>query len=676
MNRVGQQLGNYRLIRLLGEGAFAEVYLGEHIHLGTQAAIKVLHTQLGRTDIEPFRNEARTIAHLEHPHIVRVLDFGVEGTTPFLVMGYAPKGTLRTRYPKGSRLPLATVVSYVQQVASALQYAHDQKLVHRDVKPENLLLGRADEILLSDFGIALASQSSQYQGQSTPRVAGTIAYMAPEQIQAHPCPASDQYSLGIVVYEWLSGERPFHGSISEIALKHSLVPPPSLLGRGISRFSPAVEQVVMTALAKDPRQRFDCILAFADALREAAQLPPHSRSTPALHTLPTETSEIVAPLSPQKRRSGKRSPLLIGGALGLSLLIVLVITVWSIIAMHRGSLPLLGAQPKVPLVTTTPPMQVAQRWAFHTGDPVTSSPTVINGVLYVGSGDKKVYGIDTGTGQQKWAFATGGYVASSPTVVDGVLYVGSGDNKVYAVDARTGQQRWAFPTGGYVRSSPMLVDGVLYVGSGDNKVYAVDARTGQQKWAFPTGSYVRSSPTIVDGVLYIGSWDHKVYALDARTGQQKWTFPTGGPVDSSPLVVNGMLYVGSNDSSVYGIDARTGQQKWAFVTGGYVASAPAVVNGVLYISSDKVYALDARTGQQKWAFSTVSKVFSSPTVVNGVLYIGSDKVYALDAKTGQQRWAFAMNSEVVSTPTVVNGVLYVGSDDGYVYALTLLVSSS
>src|SRR5947208_85833 len=99
---VGQQLSNYRLIRLLGEGGFAEVYLGEHVYLGTQTAIKVLHTQLVGEDMDKFRTEARTIAHLEHPHIVRILDFGVEGKTPFLVMSYAPNGTLRQRQPKGA----------------------------------------------------------------------------------------------------------------------------------------------------------------------------------------------------------------------------------------------------------------------------------------------------------------------------------------------------------------------------------------------------------------------------------------------------------------------------------------------------------------------------------------------------------------------------------------------
>ncbi len=229
-DRVGQQLGNYRLIRLLGRGGFAEVYLGEHLRLGTHAAVKVLYTRLASTDeVERFQKEAHTIAHLEHPHIVRVFDFDVINDTPFLVMSYAVGGTLRQHHPKGTVLPLTTIISYVKQVADALQYAHDQRLVHRDIKPENMLIGRRGEILLSDFGIALVAQSSRYQG--TQDMAGTVAYMAPEQIQAHPRPASDQYSLGIVVYEWLCGDRPFHGSFTEIAIKHSVVPP----GQGCQR---------------------------------------------------------------------------------------------------------------------------------------------------------------------------------------------------------------------------------------------------------------------------------------------------------------------------------------------------------------------------------------------------------------------------------------------------------
>jgi serine/threonine protein kinase len=267
-NLIGQQFGSYRLLRRLGAGGFAEVYLGEHIHLGTQVAIKVLHTQLAPTDIDSFRMEARTIAHLIHPHIIRVLDFNVAGSTPFLVMDYAASGTMRERHPRGSIIPLSTIVTYIQQIADALQYAHDEKLIHRDIKPENILLDQRNNVLLSDFGIALVAQSSRYQ--NTQDVIGTAAYMSPEQIQGKPRPASDQYSLGIVVYEWLSGTRPFEGSFTELCAQHMFAPPPPLREK-VPIISPEVEHVVMTALAKDPKQRFGNISAFATALQQACQ---------------------------------------------------------------------------------------------------------------------------------------------------------------------------------------------------------------------------------------------------------------------------------------------------------------------------------------------------------------------------------------------------------------------
>ncbi len=267
---IGQQFGNYQLTRLLGQGGFADVYLGEHVYLKTQAAIKVLQLRLSGTNLESFLNEARTIAHLEHPNIVAVLDFGVQGTIPFLVMSYAPNGTLRQRYPGGNALPLSTVVTYVRQVAGALQYAHDQRVIHRDVKPENLLLGRTNDVLLSDFSIAQATQSSSHQ--STQAFAGTVAYMAPEHIKGKPRPASDQYALAIVAYEWLSGGRPFHGSFMDLCTQHMTASPPPLRTR-VPTISPAVEAVVMTALAKDPQKRFNSVWAFANTLEQAAKAP-------------------------------------------------------------------------------------------------------------------------------------------------------------------------------------------------------------------------------------------------------------------------------------------------------------------------------------------------------------------------------------------------------------------
>src|SRR5215831_15861149 len=134
-----------------------------------------------------------------------------------------------------------------------------------------MLLGERGEVLLSDFGIATVAQSSRYQG--TQEVAGTAAYMAPEQITGHPRPASDQYALGIVVYEWLTGARPFHGSFNEIASQHLFAAPPPLRDK-LPTLSPAVEQVVLTALAKEPQQRFASMQAFATAFEQACQMTP------------------------------------------------------------------------------------------------------------------------------------------------------------------------------------------------------------------------------------------------------------------------------------------------------------------------------------------------------------------------------------------------------------------
>jgi serine/threonine protein kinase len=294
--KVGQQLGNYRLIRLLGEGGFAQVYLGEHVYLDTQAAIKVLQTQLTSDNVEWFRSEARTIARLVHPNIVRVLDYGVDAMTPFLVLDYAPNGSLRQQYPKGMRLPLPTIISYAKQVAEALQFAHDEKFIHRDVKPENMLLGRRREVLLSDFGLALIAQSTRYQNLQN--VAGTLSYMSPEQIQGKPRPASDQYSLGVVVYEWLSGEVLFQGSFTEIISQQLVVTPPPLSSK-IPGVSPALEQVVMTALEKDPKKRFGSVREFASALEQASQAEIEQTPVPVV---PQVSGALPEPTIPPLRR--------------------------------------------------------------------------------------------------------------------------------------------------------------------------------------------------------------------------------------------------------------------------------------------------------------------------------------------------------------------------------------
>lgn len=272
VNRVqaGQQLGSYRLLQRLGEGGFAEVYLGEHRYLQRRVAIKVLLVSLAgdNKESERFRQEAQTMAALKHPHIIGCLDFGIEQNIPYIVMDYAPGGTLRDRHPEGEVVPVDTAVAYVEQVASALQYAHDRGVIHLDVKPENMLLGPNGEVLLSDFGLARFTYSVSKRVTS---LIGTISYMAPEYIQRRPQAASDQYSLAMVAYEWLTGIRPFEGDDERAIAGQQLQMLPSSLRATMPVLPAAVDEVVLAALAKKPEERYPKVSEFAEALSLASR---------------------------------------------------------------------------------------------------------------------------------------------------------------------------------------------------------------------------------------------------------------------------------------------------------------------------------------------------------------------------------------------------------------------
>jgi serine/threonine protein kinase len=287
---VGKQVGEYRLVRFLGNGTFGDVYEGVQIYLETHVAIKLLKGSFQEEEIEKFRDEARILARLEHPHIVRILTFNVakfDGQDfPFLAMSLAPNGTLLKRHPRGTPLPLPTIVAYVKQIASALQYAHDSKYIHRDVKPENILLGKNDELLLSDFGVAVIAHSTNSLGR--PNVGGTLPYMAPEQLRGRPLAASDQYALGVIAYEWLCGTRPFRGTEAEIIAQHlSTLPPP--LKKELC-IPPTIEDVIRKALAKNPDKRFPNIQAFATALEQAflGQTVPKAQEEPIFQAPPND----------------------------------------------------------------------------------------------------------------------------------------------------------------------------------------------------------------------------------------------------------------------------------------------------------------------------------------------------------------------------------------------------
>jgi hypothetical protein len=262
------RLGNYKLIRLLGTGQYTIVYLGEHIHLKSQAAVKMFQAHMVEDERISRLAGLRRAAALRHPHIARVLEFGDDGGRQFLVSEYAMHGPLRLG--AGEQLPLSTVVAYVDAIAAALQYAHKRGLVHGAIKPENILLGQGERVLLTDFRAWPYPAAGNDSDELVTLQHGEAAiYLAPEQWHGRSSPASDQYALAIVIYEWLRGTPPFQGSLTDLHESHCHAVPPVLPEVAVQAFR-EVERVLQKALAKDEQQRFTDIHTFAQAFAQAA----------------------------------------------------------------------------------------------------------------------------------------------------------------------------------------------------------------------------------------------------------------------------------------------------------------------------------------------------------------------------------------------------------------------
>lgn len=344
-------------------------------------------------------------------------------------------------------------------------------------------------------------------------------------------------------------------------------------------------------------------------------------------------------------------------------------------------------------------------WELETGGTIRSAPALVDGVLYVGSGDGHLYAIDAADGRVLWRYDAGAAVHSSPAVHGDLVLFTDRRNVVRALRRTDGRLVWELEAGpdlpldwgwegwDYVAASVGLVPsadgrGLAVFGSGDGAVRAVDAETGAQRWRFDTGRRIRATPAIADGVAYIGGGDGRLYALDVASGEPIWIFETAGvgldaadfgfdrtQIQSSAAVADGTVYFGSRDASLYAVDAATGIERWHLTDGtSWVVASPAVRRDLVISgrsSNGRVRAVDARTGEERWAVETGGPVFSDPVLVDETVYVGSGSgwVYALAAADGAERWKFRTGRAIYGGPVVADGRLYVGSDDGTLYAL-------
>lgn len=312
----------YKLYERLGEGGMAEVHRAEDLRLGREVAVKILRPQYAgeKSFLDRFINEARSMAGFSHPNVVNVYDVGRDSQRYYIVMEYVPGEDLRQLLERSGSLPAKQALDIARQMAQGIGYAHRKGLVHRDIKPGNILITPAGEVKVADFGIAKAMASV---GLTEPGVVwGTTAYLSPEQVRGETAtPASDVYAMGVVLYEMLAGQPPFQGEDRvAIALKHLHDPPPPFdtnvqVPRG-------VVFLVQKALSKEPKERFanaeemarslgEYLRAGAEATTSRPIVSPTASSQPTRVTpTPEPTPEPPTRVATPAPRNGteRRSP--------------------------------------------------------------------------------------------------------------------------------------------------------------------------------------------------------------------------------------------------------------------------------------------------------------------------------------------------------------------------------
>jgi outer membrane protein assembly factor BamB len=356
------------------------------------------------------------------------------------------------------------------------------------------------------------------------------------------------------------------------------------------------------------------------------------------------------------------------------------------------------------------PTSMTEKWSFHTGGAVMSSPAVVQSKVYIGSDDHNWYCIDAQTGAQVWNFTTGYYIRASPAVVNGKFYSGTDDGYIYCLDANTGTQLWKTAAPGSVlpimtgtypewRSSPAVANGKVYVGSLDAKLYCLDANSGNILWTMQASGPILSNPTYIEGDgIYFGSVDGVVYKINPASGSIIWnvTTPIGleYAMEGSATVGNGMVVIGSGAAKnapaqrgqMYCFNATTGARIWTYNQRAYNATVPNMqptwtalylkndVLGPVFYFSDFYHftCVNATTGTQIWSTYLTREHFGLPAYADNKIYIPSDTfgIYVCDATTGAKIGYFDARGQVRSSPAIYGGNVYFGSNSFNVYCVS------
>ncbi|MFM7103722.1 MAG: PQQ-binding-like beta-propeller repeat protein, partial [Verrucomicrobiota bacterium] len=341
--------------------------------------------------------------------------------------------------------------------------------------------------------------------------------------------------------------------------------------------------------------------------------------------------------------------------------------------MFRGDPTLRGVSP------ASLPDRLARRWTHPTGQPVSSSAAIVDGRVYIGSGNSNLLCLNLTNGQPVWSFVAGGPIEASPLVLDGRVYVGDIQTNFYCLDAARGSVLWARGFDDKVKSSASWAPGPLpgrkqvIVGNYDFRLYSFDAESGRTNWVYETGNYINGSPAIGDGLTAFGGCDAIVHVVSVTNGTKVREIDAGAYIAASAAVVDQRAYVGHYENEFLCVDLAGGRVAWRYKDRAFpFMSSPAVTTDRVVVGSHdkRLHCLRRDTGEAVWTFATRGKVQSSPVVAGDKVLVGSDdgRLYLVALADGRELWSYEIGQPVGSSPAVVDGWVVVGSEDGQVYA--------
>jgi outer membrane protein assembly factor BamB/predicted Ser/Thr protein kinase len=636
---AASRIGRYEVIASLGRGGMGVVYRAYDSALDRPIALKLLAPDLARQPrlVGRLRREAISAARLHHPNIAILYEFGEDDGAPFLAMEYVPGVSLRQLLESGP-LPTGRVLSILGQIAEALDYAHAMGVVHRDVKPSNILVGDADHAVLIDFGLAEMTEDSLVTADNT--VLGTPHYMSPEQAAGRRADGQgDQYALAAVAYELLTGIPPFHGRAVAAVIHAHIYEPPAPPTERFPALPGAVNAVLLRALAKKPADRYPSLAAFVDDLRAALEG------------------------APRRSRAGRWALAL---AIGITVLA-------GLLALAFAQFGVGAAQGDKARSTGRIGIPLAQEviWTYDPGLAGDSAPLAIGDTVAIGTLDGAVVGLNAANGSVRWRKDGSVSAYGEPSAGAGQLFVGNDAGDIFCLDPDTGAVHWQRRLAGAVQQPPLRNNDRLIVSTVNGFIYVLHAGNDEVLW----GRRVADNPLapVVGADSIFVSAGHTLLALDWNTGTTRWSFEAPSAILTQPVFAGDMVLIGTSRGVLYGIRADSGQKALEYQARGEISAAPAVSADAIFVAdrSGMLVALHPDTASHIWQFqtSTSTAIAATPLLADGKLLFGTSGggVYTLDARSGRELATVQLDSSVASSLALGADYIYVRANR--VYAL-------